>query len=184
MCLAPTSRLARQRSKAYLKKRDFGLAIRDLTDAVALDPNFLMALLQRGALLLTQGRCDEAVVDYERVLAVDSTKKDAQKKLPEARECASLLRQGDAHFGRHQWQAALEMFDRVLQIKGLSSAPLLLKKAECEFHMGQFHEAAATTAQVLKLDKGLLRGYELRGNAFYHIGDFNTAITHYQQGLK
>lgn len=171
--------------KAHTKQQKFHNALSDLNEALAVDPGLLVALLQRANLLLTTGDCTAAVKDYQAVLAADASKKDAIKRLPEAQACArAIAAAASAERGR-QWQVCVDRTsDAMADGRAVQSVPLLMQRARCYVMIGRHHEALADTGKVLKIDKGNMAAYELRGNTFFRLMDFDMAKTHYQEGLK
>jgi tetratricopeptide (TPR) repeat protein len=183
--LAPTAKTYYARHKAYLKKGKLPSAVSDLTAAIELDGSYAMAYSQRGSLHLTLGRCDDAVRDLERVLALDAGKRDAQARLPHARACAAAVSRGRHLMHHGQWEGARQAFDEAMAADRATASPvLLLERARASLGLGQVEEALADGAKVLKLEPNNLAAYSLRGRALYAHGDYATARVHFQEGLK
>lgn len=64
-----------------LVKREHSEAIEHFDDALAIDADYVPALLGRGEALLAVDRIGEAVVTLERVVALDSSRTDVQQRL-------------------------------------------------------------------------------------------------------
>ena len=60
----------------------------------------------------------------------------------------------------------------------------MLQRAYCHFYLLDHFEAIADTGRVLKLEADHLTALELRGNAYYHVGELEMAMNHYRKGLK
>lgn len=64
------------------------------------------------------GDCQGAVDDYRTVLARDSTKKDAQKRLPEAQACVGALNSAEAHKKANRWDIVRDSLTEALKVCG------------------------------------------------------------------
>jgi hypothetical protein len=71
--------------------------------------------------------------------------------LESASTCAHAIVQGDHKFTQRSWVEAKELYSVALQ-HAESAAGLYLKKAWCEFHMGDMYESIADTGKVLKME--------------------------------
>ena len=69
------------RGGALLTRGDYDLALKDLNEALRLNPNLAVALTTRGKILEALDRKEEAVTDFNRALAIDGSIEDAQKGL-------------------------------------------------------------------------------------------------------
>jgi len=183
--VAPDARTYYDRHKAYLKLRRLTDAAGDLDKAIATDSKFIMAYLQRGNLKLMNGECEAAYRDYEEVLRLDSEKKDAQKRLPEAKACWDAIHQGDFAMRAGRYDIAVDQYTEAMKpSRAVQSTRLLLQRARGQMHLGRLEEAVSDCAAVLKMDGSSIEAYELRGEAFYRMMDFKMAMTHFREGLK
>jgi DnaJ homolog subfamily C member 3 len=188
------------RHKAYIPLEKFSHAIADLTACVDLDASSttsgsappVLPLLQRANLQLLTGRCQEAVSDYERVLSLDSSKRDAHSRLPHARECASALDRAAQWETHGHWAAARdELTNAVAENRATHAPALLLRRAEAQIKLASetpisandIETALGDLARVLKMDSKNLKAYALRGRALYSHGDYTTARAHFQECL-
>jgi DnaJ family protein C protein 3 len=184
LSLAPQPKTYYARYKVYLKLRKIPHALADLTAAIEADTNYAMAYLQRANLLLLTGKCREAVQDYESVLRLDATKRDAQTKMPHARTCEAAIAQAERARQIGDWHSAREMLSQAMEDERATAAPgLLLQRAECHFHLGDMEQTMGDTARVLKMEESSLAAYELRARALARYGDYGTARSHYQRCL-
>ncbi len=78
--------------------------IHDTTMAISVDPGFLPAYLRRGEVYRKSRQWEQAIADYNHVLAIDN------------REYAWYFR-GECHAALGQWALAAQDLDRSLQIK-------------------------------------------------------------------
>ncbi len=174
-----------QRAKAHMKLSQPSLAIADLDAALRVDQKFSKAVLLRGNIRLELGECAEAAHDYSLVLQQDPKKRDASKRLPVARSCASHLAQADHYMQRRQYAEARQALE-ALQGDSMagSSTKVSLLIAECQLALREFEQAQAITGRVLKKDKNNIQAFNIRANAFYQAGEYAHAKVHAQQALR
>jgi len=178
-------RMYLQRAKSRQKRGRTSAAIVDLGHALAEDPGFTAAQLLRATLNLEAGNCQEAVSEYEAVLNVDPRKRDAQKRLPDARACAEALQLASEAKRRGDWSAVERHIGEALASGRANKAPgLLVQRAEARMQLQQFPEAAADCQSAIRLDKGMVEAYRVRGDAFYAQQEWKTAVLHQQQALR
>lgn len=159
----PLPRTYYQRFKAHLKLQKFRHALSDLDAAIALDPEYTMAKLQRANLKLTVGECAAATQDYQSVLKATPDKKDAVKRLPEAQACAQHIANAVSAERHRQWPRCVAELNEAMQpTRAASSTQLLMMRARCFTGEGKHHEALADTGKVIKIDKANLDAYEVR----------------------
>lgn len=101
----------------------------------------------------------------------------------DADSCVRHAKEADSHFGQGRWQQARDMYSGVLRVAE-SSTYHMLQRAYCHFYLLDHFEAIADTGRVLKLEADHLAALELRGNAYYHVGELEMAMNHFRKGLK
>lgn len=182
---AALKRLYLQRAKARAKRGRKSAAVSDLGHAVDADPGFAAARLMRAQINLEQGACPAAREDYEEVLKADPRKRDAQKRLPDARECEQALRAAEEARQRQDW-AAVERYvdDATMTGRAVRAPQVLLLRAEARIRLQKFPEASADSLAAIKLDKNLADAYRVRGDSFYAQQEFESAANHHEQALK
>lgn len=115
-------------------------------------------------------------------VSINAGNKDVAS-LPSATSCTQAIRSAEAALGRQQWAVAKEHLSHAIQYA--ENAPqLLLRRAECSHRMGEMYEAIADTGKLLKLEADSIPALELRGNSYYSLGELESAMNHYKQGLK
>jgi predicted O-linked N-acetylglucosamine transferase (SPINDLY family) len=139
--------------------------------AIEIDPSFVEALSNLGAVFREASRVDEALVCFQKALTIQ----------PDSAELHSNL--------------ALVLYD--LKKFKLSMAQcqlaLTLNSNYAEAHnnlglcfkaMGQLNEAAGSYRRAITCDANLASAHSNLGNVLREIGQYNNAITSYQQAIK
>jgi DnaJ homolog subfamily C member 3 len=65
-----------------------------------------------------------------------------------------------------------------------AAANVFLQRAFCSLHMGDYYESIADTGKALKIEGDNLEALELRGRAYYLLGEFEMAQNHFRKGLN
>jgi DnaJ family protein C protein 3 len=172
-----------KRFRVYLRQQRLREALSDLNAALKLNPKNEGALVQRAKLSLRLGKCEDAERDFALLKKTNPTSKDSTELLPQATSCKNALLHGERAFASQRWQVAQEYFTEALR-HAENAAPVLLKRAWCHFHTHQYYETIADTGKVLKLEADSIEALQLRGEAYYNLGEVDTAINHYRKGLK
>lgn len=101
----------------------------------------------------------------------------------DASSCTKSLRDADQHYARKLWPQAREHYSNAIKYAEHATS-MLLKRAHCNFHLEEYYDTIADTGKILKLESDNLEALELRGGAYYLLGEIETAMNHYRKGLK
>jgi len=105
------------RAAARVARGEVDLAIRDLDEAIRLNPSFVLALESRGGLHMKKQRYDRAIQDYDEAIRLNPSFADA------------YYSRGVNYERRGQHERAIEDFDQVLRLEpGADDA----RKRRCE----------------------------------------------------
>jgi DnaJ family protein C protein 3 len=97
-------------------------------------------------------------------------------------QCAQAVTESKRAFQHSNWPLAKDYLDQALRFA--EAAPsLLMDRSWCWFHLGEQYDTIADTGKVLKLEADNMEALELRGRAYYIIGELETAINHYRKAL-
>ena len=104
-------------------------------------------------------------------------------KQGEALTCSHSITESRKAFDHQNWPLAKDYLDQALRYA--EAAPtLLLERSWCWFHLGEQFDTIADTGKVLKLEPDNIEALELRGRAYYILGELDTSINHYRTALK
>jgi DnaJ family protein C protein 3 len=186
-----------KRCRANMRKRKYKDAFSDLTLALKLKPDYKSALGQRAKLGLQLGRCHEAAADLKALRAVDANAAELKPTGSKegggggggslestARMCVGHLDAADAFTKRRDLKGARESLGHVLGATADYSHDLLLRRARLEIDMGDFFEAVADAGRAIKLEADSIDALEVRGRAYYLLGEHEMAMNHFRSALK
>jgi hypothetical protein len=92
---------------------------------------------------------------------LDSSKKDAQKRLPEAEACKRDIEHAEWAMQHGRWDMARDHLTAATS-RATQSVHLLLQRMRCYIHLEQYPEAVSDGASALKLDSSNIDAYQVR----------------------
>ncbi|EWM25010.1 dnaj subfamily c member 3 protein [Nannochloropsis gaditana] len=178
-----------KRYRAHLRGKKYREALQDLSTSLQLDPLNAAKMQQRAKLFKMMGRCADAVGEYEKLEGMletgagGVTEGEMGEGAREARQCQHSLAEAERLMEMGDWRAARQHLDVAVTLTEVAPE-LLLRRARCNFEEKDFYSAAADTGRAIKLDGSSIPALELRGLAYYKLGEFDMAQTHFREGLK
>ena len=189
--IEPDNALNHHKLYAVRKRRGGGTslsdALVDISRAVDLDPSRYDYRVQKAALLVHLGRCDEAYGEYvhaQLLAGDDDAKRNAAiEGARDSGECARELSAASEAHRDGRWEDAVRHFDAVLG-RTLDAPDLLFLKANAEFRSGDYYGTVSDTGRILKNYPKHIEAYQLRGGAYARLNEMDMAVKHYREGLK
>ncbi|XP_063069395.1 dnaJ homolog subfamily C member 3a [Engraulis encrasicolus] len=175
-----------RRATVYFAMGKSKSALPDLSKVIELKPDFTAAVLQRGNLLLKQGKLDEAEVDFKRVLNSnpnDKDEKEAQSQLRKSDEIQRLVAEARALFDRKEYSSAVVYLDKVIETCAwdVDSRDM---RAECFIQMGEMAKAITDLKATSKLRSDNTQAFYKLSSIYYHLGDHQTSLDAVRECLK
>ena len=171
-----------KRFRVYLRQQKLKEALADLNSALNLKPNNENALGQRAKLHMKLGKCAEADADLDKLKKLNPSNKELELK-KDAGVCKQAVANALKAFDSRNYVGAKDALNVAIHVAE-SSAYLLLRRAWCFYHLNEPFETIADLGKVLKLESENIEALELRGRAYYNVGELETAMNHYRKGLK
>jgi tetratricopeptide (TPR) repeat protein len=143
------------RGGAYIRRREYDLAIQDLDQAIRRDPHYAPAFQSRGTAYSLQGQYDRAIGDFNQAIRLDP------------KSATSFYARGGVYNVQGQFDRAIQDFDQAIRLKP-DLAPV--------FFAATFHERGLAYAGKGKYDRALqnydqaIRLYPNLAQAFYDRG--------------
>jgi DnaJ family protein C protein 3 len=151
-------------------------ALKDVTNALQVDPSSTEYKIAKAKLLVNVGQCDRALEEYKELQYTG-------KELEEAQTCARAMELGHQAFYDERWEEASNYFMQAMQFVELAS-DLTFSRAQALYQMGDYYGVISDTGRVLKAHPNHVEAYQLRGQAYTRLGDHDTAQVHFREGLK
>jgi tetratricopeptide (TPR) repeat protein len=130
-----------------------------------------VAFSNHGQALYKQGRIDEAIAEYEKAIALDSSLDAARLGLGEA-----LMQQG-------RLDDAIAQFAKVLELEPENTAARL-QLGVLRGRQGRYDEAVAALSEVLRRDPNNLAAHNNLGNVLTLEGKQEEAVKHFEKAVK
>jgi tetratricopeptide (TPR) repeat protein len=170
--------------RVHSRMKRFTHALNDITKACERDPKSAEYRVQRAKLLVSLGQCEEAVQDFKQVPR--SGGKDAQEwevARNEALLCERELIHATQAYAHQDWETAVKGLEQVLSYTE-QALDLLYMKAMAEFNMEDYYGTVSDTGKILKVYNAHIDAYQLRGEAYFRLGENDIALNHLREGLK
>lgn len=164
-------------------------ALRDLSKAVELEPTNAEYRKGKARLLVSLGQCDRAAEDYAHLdrqaqaSSDGSVQVDWEEEKKEAYQCWQEVEAAQKYFASGDFRSSIHYFNAALGHMEQAS-DLLFMKAQAEFNVGDFYGTISDTGKILKAHSNHIEAYQLRGEAYFRLGEHDTAVTHFREGLK
>ncbi len=143
--------------------------------------------VQKAKLLVNLGQCEEAMEEYNimshNISDIRDMDSDIIKQRDEAHNCAYFLKSATTAHANQNWDVAVKDFTSLLSIID-QNYDFLFMKAQAEYQLGDYYGTISDTGKILKAYSKHIEAYELRGKAYFRLGEHDTAIQHYREGLK
>jgi len=165
----------------------FPEALDDLNQALRLNPEFKLALAQRGIVHLAIGRADAAQADFEAALALTYPEDQANRaallgNIGLALELQGELDQALEHY-QQSWQINQESDDMIAQALDLGHfGSLYQRKGQLEVALN-YHTQALTLCQQTNFRQGEAVALGNIGLIYYQQQDYDNALRFYQEAL-
>jgi tetratricopeptide (TPR) repeat protein len=158
------------RGNAYRAQGKYTEAIADYTQAIAIDPKYKEAYVDRGNVYGAQGKYAEAIADYTQVIAIDPKYKEA------------YVSRGAAYEAQGKYELAIADFTEAVKISP-DFAGYYTGRGNVYADWKKYNEAITDYQKSLDLEPSAYT-YCVMGITFTKMGDFHSAITALEQGVK
>lgn len=171
-----------KRYRVYIRQQKYKQALQDLSSAIAINAKDENTLAHRAKLNLKMGRCSESMNDFASLARLNAGHKDLERH-KDAIQCHQALSRAKTFEEQQNWSQAKEALSMALRVAE-NSPSLFLQRAWMYLRLEDQFEVVADTGKVLKVEPENIEALELRGRAYYVLGEMETAMNHFRQGLK
>jgi DnaJ homolog subfamily C member 3 len=165
--------------RVHQRNRQYAEALDDLTKALAIDPSNKDYTKKKIQLLISLGQCQEA----DQMVKGAKVEIDP-KQAEQAGQCAAEIDMAEKAYFEEDFDTAARFFERALLHVDLQGSDLMWMKAQSLFQINDFYGTISDTGKILKQHSSHIEAYELRGKAFFRLGEHDNAILHAREGLK
>jgi len=158
-------------------------ALQDLNTVLSLKPDFVSAILRRGKLYLQMGRFNQASVDFQAVKNLQPGTTLVDDSLATMNRALQLQKESQKYIDSGKTQSALETLKHLLDLIP-DDTNARLERASIALQLLNYNLVLEDTMRVLKQDGKSLDALYLRGRALYYLGEKDTAIKFWREGLR
>lgn len=152
-------------------------ALEYINIAIKKIPNDPYLLKRRGDFLLKLNRFNEAFVDHENALNIDSTKSFYYIFGWEAK--------ADEYVRNENCLEAIKFYDKALLLqKNKQGLWLYVKRGDAYFELGKFDKAFKDYNQAIRLDSTDYFGYKCRGDQYYELKQYKKALADFNKVIS
>lgn len=172
--------------RVHHRMNKLGDALRDLNNALQFAPDSNDYRSHRARIYTATGQCKDAVADYERMHQNDNSLEEDESFIDtyqRASRCESLIDHATEAYLKQKWSDVNGYLNEAITFTE-QAVDLLLMRAEASIKTGDYFSVVSDAGRVLKLYPKNIDAYQLRGTAYYYLGEHDTAINHYREGLK
>jgi tetratricopeptide (TPR) repeat protein len=158
------------RANAYIHKGDNDRAIKDLTEALRLRPNYATAFYNRAIAYINKGATQKGIQDYDQALRINP------------KYVAALNNRGSAYDDLGQYQRAIQDYNTALAIDP-NDAIALNDRGISYKNLGQYRPAIADFDRVIVMDPKKPNRWANRCWVRAIIGELQEALADCNQSL-
>jgi tetratricopeptide (TPR) repeat protein len=171
-----------RRGLALFAKKEYGRAIADYDQAVALNPRWLAAFINRGNAWQAKGNYDRAIEDYDQAIRIDP------------KNAIAFHNRGLSFQNKERWNfdAYLNegMYEQIA-VRDFDQAILLNPKYHQAFNnrgvaymtLRQYDRAIDDFNQAIQIDSNEALYFKNRANALRFVGQYDRALADYRRAL-
>ena len=160
-----------RRAEAWTLKGEYDNAIKDLTEAIRLDPRFPAAFNHRGIAWKAKGELDKAIKDYDEAIRLNP-------KYPTA-----FLNRGLVWSAKMEHDKAIKDYSEAIQLNPKYIAALY-DRGNAWYEKDDFDRAIEDYSKVVALDPKHVSAIYGRGNSWYGKQDYDRAIKDYDEAIR
>lgn len=165
--------------RVHQRKKQYAEAIDDMSKCLAIDPSNKDCSKKKVQLMISLGQCQQAAE------LVNQPNVEIEDKLSgQARQCAEEIEEAEKAYFAEDYALAADLFQRALLHVDLQGSDLMWMKAQSLFEVSDFYGTISDTGKILKQHSNHLEAYELRGKAYFRLGEHDQATLHFREGLK
>lgn len=172
-----------KRATAYMIDKKYNSAIKDLNAVLEIKPDYLQALDKRSKIHALEGKFAVAREDLEKVLKIKGTDQAVQDQIKNLHVAEQMQNAAKKLIEQKNWHGARDHLNRAIDVAA-DSVDLLLSRAECHKNLGDRENVLADTGKALKSNGGHMGALLMRGEAYYHMLEFDLAQRHFREGLR
>ena len=159
------------RGSQFDSEGDYEEAIRNYTQAIEMNPQYLDAYKDRAYLYHCNGEYDAAVHDYSKAIELDAQNSDL------------YCNRGIAFHNKNELDLAISDYDQAISLSP-KTIDAYFGRGNAYFNQHDYDQAIADYSRVIELNPQHAEGYERRGRAYIYDGNYQYAIKDLSKAIE
>jgi len=147
------------------------MAIADYSRAIAINPKYTEAYINRGIIYGNMGKWNEAISDYSKAVEIDPKSDQA------------YYDRGNAYRTIGKWDKAIADYSRAIAINRKYSVAYS-NRGIVKGNMGKWNEAITDYSKAIEIDPKSDQAHYNRGIAYRKLGQWDKAIADYSKAIE
>ena len=173
----------RVRAYASIQLGNYEKAIRELDQALRMNPKDAWSYHNRGLAKAKLGRFDEAIQDYSMSIRINYHSIEVLKNIEVFKKAYEVyIDRGDALISLNKYTSAIADFNTAIRFLP-NNAKARIGRGKAKFNLGRYYEANSDYESALRL-KPSASAYKGRGNVRHHWKQYAKADADYSEALR
>jgi tetratricopeptide (TPR) repeat protein len=159
------------RAEAWKLKGEIDRAMKDLNEAIRLDPKFVKGFLNRGILWMKQDEYAKAVSDFDEAIRLDP------------KSAVAFANRGIALTGSMEYRKAILDYDKAVRLDP-KSLVALFARGNFRASLSEDGRAIGDYDEIIRLDPKFAPAFLNRGLVFAMMKEYDKAIRDYDEAIR
>jgi len=158
-----------ERGKNYHEKKEYDMAIKEYSEAIRLDPNFVLASVNRGRIYSRKNEFDLAIRDYTKAINLNTT------------DVSAYLDRGRIYLLKREYDLAIKDYTEAIRLD-TTNARAYFGRGHTYRRKKEYDLAIEDYTEAIRLEPDGL-SYCIRGNCYAERKEYDLAIKDYNEGI-
>ncbi|MDR2904920.1 MAG: tetratricopeptide repeat protein [Helicobacteraceae bacterium] len=159
------------RGIAYIKLRNYDQAVKDYTQAIALDPKDDQAYHNRGGAYCKLGNYDQAIADFTKAIELNP------------KYASAYFNRGVTYDKQQNYNQAITDFTKAIELAP-KDATYYNNRGNVYYELQNYDQAISDYTKAIELDPKFVMAYSNRGVAYKKLQNYDQAIKDCTQAIK
>lgn len=177
----------------YMMSREYNQCIDNCSIAIDFDKMYIKAYIRKSKALSALGEFNtsyhilKALIDDSNITSnlSSETKQQITTEYNEIKKLNDLFLLGEEQLRKKEYASAKATFGQLLiRVSPCNASNVLINTARANLGLGLTDTSLRLSLQVLRSDSTFVEGYEVRGLTMQLMGDFESALQLFKEGLR
>lgn len=181
----------RYRAVSHYELGNYEKAVEDINEEIKINPAPLAEVYKTRANAYRKlGKIELAEADEKKFaeMNVKTSESPVQRDVaPPLAKLEELLEKSQNHFGKREWDAAIQGYNEIIRMLGDDSEGLYavyFSRGRCFYEKGNLERALADYNEVIRRRPDLSGGFTFRGEVYLRRNDLDSALSDFTKAIK